>query len=396
MILDLANPQRPHHMVGYGHWVVNGHGYFNKLRAFENAYSTGHYPHWDFYEEDFNRHDWTKEPTANILDLYSARARQIRENNDFIILMLSGGCDSWTMADSFVRAGLKIDEIWVFNPASWADPDPNNRSSENMCAETWFAGIPEAKKFIERDPRIQLRVIDTADEMVKFWKQNETIDILGSVQWFTPELGPRLSPTVTYNSNIPKTARKVRLQGIDKPRIIYENGKFYMVFLDVIATSRLGLNKTLLGDPDDYDQVFYWHPDAAQVLIKQGHLVKNWFKQHPEFLHLLEDRKKTPAETELCQTLINKIVYPSYDFSIWQAKKDFKGQFDYACYDKFNRHPDDPGVQSWRNTVKRYSDTVYDLYAKHNKLEDTVGPITNENWYYALPGCFSKRYDLGT
>lgn len=139
---------------------------------------------------------------------------------------------------------------------------------------------------------------------------------------------------------------------------------------------------------------FYWHPDATPILIKQGHLIKNWFKSHPEFMYLLS-LTPTPEMSKLYQKIIGKIIYPRYNHSLWQVEK-FTGLWNIETYHKFMANTESRATKNWRNTIKTYSDAVYDMYQQHNRLDDAVVKLTKHDWYYSLPGCYSKFYYLGS
>ena len=45
----------------FGHWIVAGKKYSNKLQAVIDAVKLGHWIHWDFNESSFKKYDWTTE-----------------------------------------------------------------------------------------------------------------------------------------------------------------------------------------------------------------------------------------------------------------------------------------------------------------------------------------------
>ena len=94
------------------------------------------------------------------------------------------------------------------------------------------------------------------------------------------------------------------------------------------------------------------------------------------------------------QKVIQPLIYPTYNSSLWQAVKN-KGLYEIEIYHTFSDNQDSIASQNWRKTVKTYSDAVYDMYQQHNRLGDSVVQLKNYDWYYALPGCYSKLYCLG-
>lgn len=384
-----------HKLYGYGHWEVAGRLYHNKFKAFEDAFSIGHLPHWNFYEENFGQHDWSSEPAESLEQLYAQRALDIRQNHDYVIVMFSGGCDSWTVVDSFIRSGAGVDEIWSLAGHTWCDPNDRSTHAGNLANEPRFAAIPHAKKFLSRDPRIKFRVLDATELIEEYWRKNSPDPL--DEHWISPE-GPVREIIERYDGReVPKTStnRVVRIVGVDKPTVLYIDGQFYMRFFDISILARSSMRRTVLTDSTDYDMAFYWHPDSAKIIIKQGHVIKRWFKDHPQYLGLLKDGIGTP-ERRLLQQTVNRLIYPHYDFGTWQADKDWGGAFDNKVYLPFTSNDSSTAASNWRSTVKSFSDAVYQLFEKNSRLTEHTGAITKNDWYYNLPGCYSKLYCIGS
>ena len=66
---------------------------------------------WIFHDDAFSKYPWHIEPEASLDQLYDARARQLREKYDYVVLSYSGGSDTHNILESFIRQGLHIDEI---------------------------------------------------------------------------------------------------------------------------------------------------------------------------------------------------------------------------------------------------------------------------------------------
>ncbi len=76
-----------------GFYECCGRVFLNKIQAIEFARSQGHGIHWNFHENSFNVHDWSKEPSESLEELYQQRAQQLRDEYDYVVLCLSGGDD---------------------------------------------------------------------------------------------------------------------------------------------------------------------------------------------------------------------------------------------------------------------------------------------------------------
>ena len=370
-----------------GYYEVAGRHHHNKFKAYADAFSMRQTPHWNFHEDVFSHYNWREEPQSTLRDLYRDRAQRIRDTSDYVIVMFSGGADSWTVVNSFVSNNIFIDEIWTMAPVDWTQPWNRSLSPYNAANEVRFAAIPEAKKFLSQSPKTKFRVIHSGELIVDFWSKN-TLDA-ESHNHFAAEAPIRNYASEFFSPSIPKNVNKVRIVGIDKPRILYKNGQFFLYFFDSNAWSRLGDRSR--ADILDYDMAFYWHPDSTELLAKQAHIMKRWFKKNPTYLSLLN----LGHQTEQYQYFANRLVYPDYDFGIWQAHKS-DGLWDFAIYKPFSSNLQSRATQNWRRSIIKYSDAVYDMFRDNHRLDDNQVKLSKYDWYHSLPGCYSKFYDLGT
>ena len=95
----------------------------NKLEACLELNRIGgdHHVHWNYHEDVFSRALWTHEPPDDIEELYRQRALQLREQYDHLVLFYSGGADSTTILQAFIKNNIKLDllfgiiSFFVFN-----------------------------------------------------------------------------------------------------------------------------------------------------------------------------------------------------------------------------------------------------------------------------------------
>jgi hypothetical protein len=130
------NIHLPNDKLGY--YTVNDKKFYGKLDAVLYANSAKSDISWNFNKEIFNTVNWTEEPETSLLDFYKARAVQIREEYDYIILMCSGGADSTNMLYSFLKNGIHVDEVIVAAPLSGLSNwnwDNKNLDANNTISE---------------------------------------------------------------------------------------------------------------------------------------------------------------------------------------------------------------------------------------------------------------------
>jgi len=81
-----------------------------KLQLLENPVDLNDFS----FHTVFDEANWLVNPAESLVSLCDKRAWQIRNSYDYIILYFSGGSDSITMLNAFIRNGIDIDEIVVY------------------------------------------------------------------------------------------------------------------------------------------------------------------------------------------------------------------------------------------------------------------------------------------
>ena len=75
-----------HNLGDNGYYEVGANRYHNKVQAILDSTITGKPMRWVYLDEIFDHYDWTQEPTESLPELYAQRARQLREDYDYLIL----------------------------------------------------------------------------------------------------------------------------------------------------------------------------------------------------------------------------------------------------------------------------------------------------------------------
>jgi hypothetical protein len=251
-----------------------------------------------------------------------------------MIVMFSGGCDSWTIIDSCIKAGVLVDEIWSFGGHEWCDPNDKSRNPNNLANETRFAAIPEAKKFQQRDPRIKYKVFDATRLIEDYWKKNNPDAY--EEHWISPEGPVREIVETLDDQHVPRSSfnRIVRISGIDKPRIMYDmaTGNFGCYFHDLNTIFGKFSEETLSGYIPKIEY-FYYTTDLPTLMQKQCFVLKHT---------LIEKAKLTPATAKEIITKVkdNRFIiynshtpffrttlYSKWNDNTWQADKDTTNYF---------------------------------------------------------------------
>jgi len=86
----------------------------------------------------FETADWSTEPPDSLAELYKKRAAQIRSEYDYIVLYFSGGSDSITMLNAFMRNNIKVDEVVVYVNTDFQDLSMNGALALKTLRELNF------------------------------------------------------------------------------------------------------------------------------------------------------------------------------------------------------------------------------------------------------------------
>ena len=127
--------------------------FYNKLDAIDEAKRAGLgienlFYHW--FPSVWKKVDVTIEPLETYEELKKQRAQKLRERYKYIRLFFSGGSDSVTALNAFVKNGIHIDEIVSFNRGgnrhfTWVDPDNEVKLSARAYLESIKDLIPNTK-----------------------------------------------------------------------------------------------------------------------------------------------------------------------------------------------------------------------------------------------------------
>lgn len=263
----------------FGYYKVGNLQVYSKIEALEISQRLKETISWHYNDEVFDTVDWTKEPADSLEEIYKARARQLRSEYDYVVVFYSGGADSHNMLESFINAGVHIDEIVSFHSLS-ADGDRNSEFNR----EIYQTAIPFVES-LRSDNRLSSttphRLIDMAEIITKFCQDIDWLD-------FPYMVSSAFSINNVARSNLRKYVKEwqdlilqgkklVLVWGHDKPRVMHEDGKHYLQFMDIFdncVSTRLQQSTI----PGWYDEMFYSTPDMPELIVKQAHVIKKFLE----------------------------------------------------------------------------------------------------------------------
>jgi len=322
-----------------GYYTCDGLEFESKIQACFHSLKVSKPVDWVFNDREFGLYDWTKEPEETLDQLYDKRVRELREKYDYLILSYSGGSDSHNILMSFIRQGILLDELLINTMEKGWKPytilDPTNTSSLNSGAEHYLQTIPRLKEVEKFIPRTKITICDLTDHV------NDALLKAGDASWVMQKR-EALNPigitrfNYVYFDEVRKRFDKEKkigiILGVEKPKSAIHKGQFWLRFNDRAANM-----VTIIDHIKDYDnsvlEYFYWSPDCVPLLIKQGHIIKRWLEENPNYQQYWDSRTTDYKTVRFYhERLLRKVVYPStWDdnwFQVDKATKDWYSEFD--------------------------------------------------------------------
>lgn len=295
----------------HGWYEVNNTIYLNKYQALENC-KDNEWPQWNFHNDAYSQENWTKEPEENLYDLYCQRAWQIRKKYNNVILYYSGGIDSHVILNTFVENNIPLDGIIVSGSYSLSQDLTDGCDLEQLhVAKPYLDYLIQNKGLT-----CPIHYLDTTKYNHEFRDENW---VYSCGQSLTPQVfGYQHFWRESWIQNFLRKGSTCFVKGIDKPRVILENNKWFFSFMDgPIMTG----NPTSSPDIDcnwDMQEYFYWTPDFTKIVRKQAHILINWFENN--------------LSLEQCQTLTSK------EGGVFDRVK-YNNYVDPLIYDRYTTQP---------------------------------------------------------
>lgn len=322
-----------------GYYVCDNLEFDSKIRACVHAVEHVKPVTWIFNNDEFNKYDWKTEPVETLDQLYDRRARQLREQYDYIVLSYSGGADSHNILCAFERQGLHIDEI-ITNTMTKASSkvmvvDPNNRDAYNAPeAEHNLQTLPRLREIAARLPKTKITITDCSDALF------DELETAGDASWvLNKREGVNPAGMTRFNylhftdirKQFDKNIRIAMVVGIEKPRTMIQRGDLLMAFSDR-TTNMITVAEHLKEYPNATVEFFYWTPDCVEIMIKQGHVIKKFLETNTQWQAQWQTKAVTPeVYRTVHDPMLRSILYTTWDHNWFQSKKavyDWYSEFD--------------------------------------------------------------------
>lgn len=321
-----------------GHYTVGDSWFYSNRDALEAGHRTSEPVAWHYYDDVWAQaHSAGHWRNQSLKELYYARARQIREQYDYVAVMFSGGWDSRNIIESFSAQGLRIDDIIVFTTQELENSTPfNNLNPDNWYGEIKYHAVPYAERYAHEHPGTGVIKIEWLDRVAESYKDAEQVFkdsrpkpgvFFG--RWLSVATDAQLQRRIGNR-------RAALMLGLDKPCVM-QTGNTYQGFFPEGLIRNYTYCTRSNGFPDNVIwEPFYWTPDLPELAIRGWYELIDLCKQDPVIARAHNQATSENDRAELkfsryVQDTMRKHLYPGFDAGAWQADK----QVDYGFFMQF-------------------------------------------------------------
>ena len=309
----------------FGYYRVGFKKFHHKTLALIESKKTRYKIEWVFNDDAYGSINWSIPITESLDDLYKRRARQLRDNYDYLALYFSGGADSSNMLRAFLNNGIFLDEIVMQLPEPVKNTfNKEDKTDSNSYSEIPYSAVPilnELKNLIH--PNTVVRQQDTSQGLIELLSHDTWFEEhpFGTTLALNPLARQHTSFTEQHILKLCDTGKRIaQILGTDKPLLMYDGADYYSYFLDVSALHAIPLDLTQreISDKAYHTEFFYWTPDMPEIVVKQSQEIK----KHCEIDHLIRDAVcNTNTHIGELRDILHPIIYPSMPDVPFQVAK---------------------------------------------------------------------------
>jgi hypothetical protein len=312
-------------------------------------------PCYFYYHDDvLTKVDWKSEPTETLETLYHERAKQIRDDYEYVILCYSGGNDSSNVLETFYYNNIHIDEIVIVGSLS---QDLSQEIDENHNKDLYYNAFPTLKSLNLPNTKVTF-----FDYTKLFYDLNEISLIKSYGAEYINYIGTHKSPHNLFWHDFrryigPNSTKKTAwIMGSEKVELNY--GPYFVpfVYFTDSTINSYGMNHI----DDNFHRVNFYNeavPTAINIQKKQAHMLARLCECNP----LKFDYRD--------RFLKNKLFYPKKHINLAYQSEKSKNTF-LSVRDTF--------------LIRKQNSDIFNLHK--------TGMISNSNYYRESHGWYSRPY----
>ena len=308
-----------------GYYLVGQKKFQNKTHALLESKKSGHDVSWIFNDTVYGNIDWTVPINVPLMELYKARALQLRNEYDYLILYYSGGADSTNVLHAFIDNNIFIDEIlmWDCVPTR-ANANNKDYSNKNYNSEVKYAAMVHLDKVKNSlDPRTKITLKDFAKTGLEVlskqdnWYETMPLGVTISISGILRQVSQQHDAHFLRQQDTGQSTCYV--MGVDKPLVCKTGGDYYAYFQDNSAYHVMSPVDFTSTNNRVTTEFFYWTPDFPEIVVKQSQLIKAHYELNPSIQHMAE--KALTTHISEYRNIIHDPIYPREFCEAFQVEK---------------------------------------------------------------------------
>lgn len=370
-----------------GYYSVGAFKTYMKLEAIVQDRKTNFGIKWHFNDQEFNHYDWTRCPSFSLDYLYQQRAEQLRNSYDKIVIFYSGGSDSQTVLDTFVKHRVPIDHVVCCHAMSGNGYDQSAYFNE----EIFKVAVPHLKSISHQLVFTQIHLIDQTESILTGFDDFDWWTYQNNA--FTPNCVTRSKIRDWYQpfADLVSSGQRVAfVWGRDKPKIFKSlDGKIYTQFNDHNDNNTSPYSQLRHHD-GWFDEFFFQDPNCADIVCRQVHEVVNRLDEqsiHPKFFqeHTTENGQCPYSQQYLTNNGISSIIYPNWSLSTFSNGKNpsmIWGKRDQWFFDHYQ---DSTAYKNWIASIRYLQTFLTSDNSQHHWVSEGFR-------FNNVKGCPSEKY----
>jgi len=360
-----------------GVYQVGNEVFYSKVQALEYSSRTGEQVHYHFFDDVWDSLDWETEPVNSLDELYIQRAQQLRDKYDYLVLTLSGGSDSTNMVKTFLKAGIRPDEVISYGVI-------NKIIGKNSTTNIEITQAASKTVKLLEEASIPWRFLNAWDYIKHI---NLTDEFYRNVDNRLSPDNLILGPAFANDPNLQTQAERGKKVGVivgkEKPRLHVVDGYFVGTFLDMNLQSSAYAESRINYVFDK----FYSTPSMPEITLKQMHVLIRHFRNNvPNFDKFLTHTGGFDASKYY--NIIQDIIYPEWQnkdyFTLGKASSTMLEPKYKFVWDKM---PDWDVTKQYKHLLRNLRSSLNEKYIQ----KDANLPF---NQAFKLPGFYNKFYKI--
>lgn len=346
----------------HGYYRVGDRCFSNKVLALQEATRTRQEVNWHFNDAVFCQQDWRSSLPISLADLYRERAQQLRDKYDYLVLCWSGGADSTTVLDSFLRNDIRLDEVvvlWPLTKSQGKYQPSRSIKSTNMMSEWDYSLRPRLDRLQNSHPEIRITIGDMLTNLSHDEDREDTIRMAEKHNYCTIQRCRVLDGIMRDRSD--RYNQVAAIFGVGPVELVILDEWLTVEFGDTMSHALSTTDVTAEGWLRNIEY-FYWTPDMPEIVKQQAHAMADHLDRCPQdrqyWSYYSLDRNGVrrvlrKANDEMVRTIRRSVIYDTWDHSILQVNKARDTHFHHDNFHWFYADPHSLAyTRSWESHLR--------------------------------------------